>query len=345
MKKIIFTMMAIIIIIGCTPTEKIKIGAILPLTGKGAYIGEPTLKGLMLALEGSDVQLIVEDSETNPEKAVTAANKLISIDEVPVLISSLSSVSMAVAPIAEKNEVFLLYSSTSRGIAEGKEYVFDGFPDARTFCEVATENAVERGTDRIAYMGDLEGGGAECELGIKTEMVALERFSIKDPGFRTVLTKIKEKEPEGLVIYTYSKFFPEIFETMIELDLDVKLIVPFNTGTASGDLKAVEIAEEHGLFEGAVGSDLYFDPMDAGVKGFIDLYRASYGEEPNGYSAYAYTNMKILLEVLDECGDSECIKEKLLTSEFEFVTGPTKFDKDGVAVLPVKTVEYSDGWR
>ena len=68
-------------------SQNIKIGAVLPLTGWGAYWAEGELKGIDLArhdiaTQGGRANIIIEDGNTDAGKSVTAAQKLISIDGV-----------------------------------------------------------------------------------------------------------------------------------------------------------------------------------------------------------------------------------------------------------------------
>ena len=67
-------------------SDKIKLGAVIPLTGKLSEMGEAEKNGMNLAIdelkkEGINLQLITEDSKSNPKDGVTAARKLIDIDQ------------------------------------------------------------------------------------------------------------------------------------------------------------------------------------------------------------------------------------------------------------------------
>ena len=74
--------------------------------------GNNTKKGIDLAVEeigkkggvnGKKIKIIYEDSQGLPQKGVSAIQKLITVDKVPVVIDdSMSSVTLAMAPIAEK---------------------------------------------------------------------------------------------------------------------------------------------------------------------------------------------------------------------------------------------------
>src|SRR5262245_31374031 len=89
--------------------EPILIGAILPLTGSSAIWGVPTREGAELAVEvanaaggvhGRKLRLIVEDTTGDPKTAVSALQKLLTVDKVvAVLDNSNSSVTLAVAPV------------------------------------------------------------------------------------------------------------------------------------------------------------------------------------------------------------------------------------------------------
>jgi ABC-type branched-subunit amino acid transport system substrate-binding protein len=96
---------------------KLRLGVLTPLTGAGAFDGPRMLKAMQaVAAEvnatggvlGGQVDLAVEDDETNPEAAVRAARKLIDVDKVPVIMGTwASAVTTAVAPICWETKTFL----------------------------------------------------------------------------------------------------------------------------------------------------------------------------------------------------------------------------------------------
>jgi branched-chain amino acid transport system substrate-binding protein len=118
-----------------TQSDEIKIGAILPLTGEAAEYGEDAKLGIDLAVEeinaagginGKMIQVVYEDSQATPSQGVAAIQKLITVDKVPVIIGAMaSSVTLAIAPIAEENKVVLLSpASTAPQITEAGDYIF-----------------------------------------------------------------------------------------------------------------------------------------------------------------------------------------------------------------------------
>lgn len=116
-------------------SDTYQIGAVLPLTGEVAVYGNNTKKGIDLAVEyvnnnggvnGKQLEVIYEDSKAEPKTGVSAINKLIISDNIQVVIdNSVSSVALAMEPIATKNAVLLLSTgSTSPTLSGISDYFF-----------------------------------------------------------------------------------------------------------------------------------------------------------------------------------------------------------------------------
>ena len=79
---------------------ELTIGAIFPLTGASTHEGIDERRGVELAVEqinadggidGRDLKVIFEDSESRPEAGTDAAHKLIDVNKVPAIIGIFSS--------------------------------------------------------------------------------------------------------------------------------------------------------------------------------------------------------------------------------------------------------------
>jgi len=120
--------------------EPIKIGVTLSETGAGSGIGIENRDGMLMAVDeinsrgginGRLIELIIVDNETNPEKA---KKDFLEIEEThaPLMyVSSLSSVSTAVSPLAEENEVVLIaIGATATNLTVEKKWTYRYFPTA-----------------------------------------------------------------------------------------------------------------------------------------------------------------------------------------------------------------------
>jgi branched-chain amino acid transport system substrate-binding protein len=129
--------LSLVILSGCVKKEEneIRIGAILPLTGDAAEWGSNTKNGIDLAVDninsggginGRKIKILYEDTQGMPQNGVAAIQKLINVEKLPTVIDdSMSSVTLAMAPIAENNKVVLLsVGATAPKISEAGKYIF-----------------------------------------------------------------------------------------------------------------------------------------------------------------------------------------------------------------------------
>ena len=101
------------------------IGAVLPMTGKYKAFGETTLRGLQLALKGSDIELIVKDTQGDPSLTSKLVEQLAFDDGVLAIIGPLlAEDAKRGALVAEELQVPLLTLSRADGLTEIGPHIF-----------------------------------------------------------------------------------------------------------------------------------------------------------------------------------------------------------------------------
>jgi len=331
--------------------EEIKIGVIVPLTGGSAKYGKDIKRGYDLAVEeinakggikGKKIILIYEDSEGKPEKAVAAAQKLIQRDKVIAILGALwSSPTLAVAPIAEKAKVIFLSSgASSPKITYAGDYIFRNEISEEYGARESAKLYFNAGFKKIAiiYVNNDYGIGVRDitrqvyeQLGGK--VTAAEAFEQDEKDFRTQLLKIKETNPDAILIVSYKEAIL-ILRQMKELGIKKQIL-----GTPL--FEDPEIIEKAGdLAEGAIYSYYgTFDPksQDVRILAFIKKFKDKYGVEPEYYAPIGYDAVKILALAIEKGGfNSEQIKNALYEiRDFPGLSGTTSFDKNGDVIKPV----------
>ena len=155
--------------------ETIKVGAVIPLTGKYSGLGSQVKNGYELAVKdindagGVDVggtklpiELIVLDDESDPTKTVQQLETQASNDVVAYLGGAGSDLHAAAAGIAEKNKIpYLGIAFALQSVHEqGFKYLFSPFPKSRdhaaitfdlldSFDPETREDSCLRGEDRL----------------------------------------------------------------------------------------------------------------------------------------------------------------------------------------------------
>src|SRR3990172_5168612 len=157
---------------GAADPKSYKIGAILAMTGGGAFYGKVMSQGAQLAMDelnakggidGIKFELVVEDHKSGqPKEAVSAINKLVNIDKVPFVLTSYSSPTLAILPIATEHKVLLLNGGgVSPKLVQPGSVLFHNRVLASYQALGVVDRAKERGFKKMAmlHLNDDAGNG------------------------------------------------------------------------------------------------------------------------------------------------------------------------------------------
>lgn len=283
-------------------TEPIKIGVMVPLTGDGAYYGEPARNIYQMAVEeinaaggvnGRNIELVIEDSKCNGKDATNAAQKLINVDQVQVIIGGFcSSESLAAVPLAAEKKVALFSpGSSSPDLTGASPYFFRNYPSDASQGKILAEIAFsQKGWKTVAVMQEQTDyalgvyktfAGTFEPLGGK---VVKEEAPSNTTDFRSQLTKLRAAKADALFVDTQT---PAVAERIFKQIQDLKWKIPlFANDVVAGDPKIVETYKT--LLEGTLTAEFGIDPTNPKFTKMIEAYKTKYGAEPP-YQAYAQT--------------------------------------------------------
>ncbi len=341
---IVLVISLIITLIGCgkREEERIKIGAILPLTGEGAIYGERTKRGMDLALEeinreggigGKKLEIIYEDDRLEPKDGVNAIQKLATVDKVPIVIGPVSSgVVLAVAPIANRTKTVVLstYASNYK-ITEAGDYIFRIYPSDAFQGVLDAKLAHKMGFRKAAilYVNSDYGVGLRNvfsrtfqELGGR--IVAEEAFEAGKTDFRAQLAKIKAARPDVVFMPGNAKEMATILLQAKQLHLDKQFIA---TDSFLADT-IIGIAGD--AAEGVVFTTLA-ENKDENYQKFAKAFRERYNADGGLLESLGYDAVKLVAEVIKGGATTgEQIKDALYRiRDFPGAAGKITFDANG----------------
>jgi branched-chain amino acid transport system substrate-binding protein len=341
--------------------ENVKFGVFLSMTGNNATFGEGTLAGMQLAADeinakggvlGKKIKLIVEDDEGKSDKAASAGQKLITQDNVLVVLGDVASTnSLAVAPICQEKSVPMISpSSTNVRVTQQGDMIFrvcfiDDF-QGYVMARYASENLKAK---RAALMVD---NGSDYSTGLaaafeKTfkekggEIVARESFTDKDTDFASVLTKIKTSNPDVIFLPAYYNAAGLVSTQARQQGLDVPIL--------GGDgWESPELIRLGGKsLEGCAFSTHFNVNTESGnVAEFAKKFKAKTGDLPDGLSALGYDDVMMVADAITRAGKFNrfAIRDALAsTKDFEGVTGKITINKDRNADKPATIMQIKDG--
>lgn len=303
--------------------DTIKVGFSGALSGDQAVWGQADRDGLLLTVDdinaaggilGKKVEVVAYDDKGDQLEAVNVVKRLIKEDKVVAIIGTNSSGrNIAIAPVAEEGKVPVIstFATNPRVTVpeEGKlmKYTFRVcFIDPYTG-EVTAKFAMDdlkAKTAAILYeiSSDYSVGVRDYFTKAWTEMggkiVADEAFKTGDVDFRAQLTRIKEANPDVLVMpFLYKEVALSAKQAR---DLGITAIMLGGDGWPSSAL--LEMAGD--AVEGS-----YFvnhGDIDApNVKDFREAYKKKYGKDIEINSIMGHDAMIMLKAAIEKAGKAE----------------------------------------
>lgn len=186
----------------------IKIGVIAPLSGHLSAIGTTVKNSVILASQQLDpekrVEFIFEDDNFLPKNSVTAAQRLISQENVSGIIIFGSGTSLAVAPISESKKVPTISISLNDSVTLNRQHMFRLFIAVDSLAKIAVEEMTKRQYKSIATITTQQDGMIALREAIskhsKIASVADEEVAPGDTDLRVVATKIARLKPSAVFL-------------------------------------------------------------------------------------------------------------------------------------------------
>jgi branched-chain amino acid transport system substrate-binding protein len=296
-------------------TAIVKIGAVIPQTGFGAYWGDPVLKGIRLAekdlnkaFSSRKIEVLVEDSQSSVPTAVSAAQKLINVDKVDAIYSEFSGMSSAISPIAKSANKILVYSTFNQKIAEDNATSIKTFISFEVACENFAKNVLDK-TKKILIISAISDAAPYCLKTLEkyipaTNIKLVEGFTSTD--FKTLLLQNKEFGPDYIIPIMYENGSYALIKQNHELGLKSKFFCYKQDCVTEKLLKELPIDSTEGIvyFEVAIDDN------------FIQKIKAEYSDMSKDdiqAAANSYQSIIAVGEGLMECQarGAQCVTDKL----------------------------------
>lgn len=200
----------------------IKVGVSVPLTGDAASLGEFAKNVSDMAVEkinaeggvnGRPIELVYEDDSCQPAKAISAVQKLISVDKVKtIVISTCSGAVVPTIPVAAEAGVFILSGiSTSPTLTDASPMFARTVPSDTSQGTALAEYALAKGYKKVAIIHEstdyptsikdaFASVYADDKTGSSENKIVTEGFAAGTTDFRTIFAKVKAEKPDALFL-------------------------------------------------------------------------------------------------------------------------------------------------
>ena len=346
--------------------DAFRFGLAMPLTGSQALYGQDQVKAAEWAvaeinkaggINGKKLEMTVLDTQADPQLGIQMANRLVSVEKVPVFVTAWSAVVKAVAPVANDNRVVeLSVGANSPDIAKLGDYVYTTFPLADIdITAVAKYAATNMGKKKaaIVYINNETGiVAAEVYKKVFTEaggqVVAYETYDPKATDFTGPLLKVRAANPDIIHLQGLVSDTPQVIAQMRQLGL----AQPISSYSAAYNPKLIQ--QLGAAAEGVIATSLAPGADDSDtVQVYVARWSKEVGREPNGlpYTQYLYDAPYLIAAVLKSLDDKKTPitgenfrKEMLSMRTFALpMTGKTTLGEDHTVVKPVYLMEVKGG--
>lgn len=341
--------------------DEVKVGTIVPLTGKVASFGQSAKEGVLLAekqindaggVKGKKVKFLVEDDQGDQNVALNVFNKLVDQENVDVILGPLTSApTLAISPKAGVSKVPMLTPAATEPTVTkiGNGYVFRGcYIDSFQGEAMSkfSKETLKQETVAILYNigSDFSKGIAESfkkdfeKRGGK--VVAFESYNNDDKDFNAQLTKIKGTNADGLFLPDYYNVVGLIAKQAKNIGVKSTLIGV--DGWESDELFSIAGDSINGSYH--INHFFAYDKEETVAK-FVKEYEELYKRKPDTLAALFYDGAMTVAKALNEANslDREDVVKALKSVEIKGVTGNIRFGEDNSAVKDAVILKIDNG--
>ncbi len=366
MKKLKFMILSVILAVStasyAVAGEVIKVGAILAVTGGASFLGAPEAKTLQMLVDevnakgginGNKVELIIKDSQGQPEKAISFAKQLIEEEKVFAIIGpSRSGETLKIKDTCEEAKIILLSCAAAEQIVNPvARYVFKTPQTDSNAARMIFKQMNKMGISKVGVVVGNTGFGKAGKEQIEKlapeygiEILISEVYDAKGADLTAVATKVKAQNVQAVINWSITPAQSIFAKNMRQIGMNV----PLFQSHGFGNIKYVEAAGEaaEGIIFPAgrllVADELPDDhPQKAVLVKYKRDYEAKFGEEVSTFGGHAYDAFMILVKAIEQAGpDKEKVLDAILNMKgFVGTGGVFNFSPDDHGGLDINAFE------
>lgn len=292
--------------------KKIRIGVVLPSTGKFASISEDALGGLLLAQEdlkkgsGSNIEFSIEDSAGESQKSVSAITHLINnkMSEI-ILAGPGSTANIAMAVVADNSKIPFFSITSTPQLMKKDDYAFTILPSITGEARKMSETLIARDIKTAAVIFDSTSDTLKTASGIFSQnyeakggkVLSSEGYG-QEIDFKTLATKAVAAKPEIIYLQAQDKVAAPLLKQLRDLGY-MGMVAGFSAAESDEFLRNTK-----SISEGFIITAIPFSCNSSEYnEAYCSRYRAKFNREPIFYSAYMYDTVRWIMEAKKNCKD------------------------------------------
>lgn len=351
----------------------VRIGVLMPLSGKGASYGQHQETAMKMALEelektgvkGEKLKVIVYDTRGENSEAISLTRKLIANDKVLAIIGPFFSAECEVAfPIAAQNKTPIITASSAKpGIAaKNRPWAFRNALSSDQMNGYLLDVWLKRNPVKsVVILTDVKDAFTKVDGTVVFPMELKQRsvevlgnisYQTGDIDYSAQVTKAKGLKPDGILV---AGLYNEGGNIVREIRKQ-GMTQPIVGALGMSETKFLDIAGPAGE-ETTVVNPFWPDDPDPKVHAWAEEYEKRAKAVPGNTAALMYDTIMLTRTCVEKSGvtnksedlatDRERIKDCLVrVKDAPGIAGPMSFNADGDAQLqPTVLVAKGGKWQ
>jgi branched-chain amino acid transport system substrate-binding protein len=357
--------------------DVVRIGAVLPVTGKESKIGgafkvatEYAVKevndtgGLDVGGKKMKIDLRLLDDNSDAANSAQLVEQLIAQQKVPAVIGGYGSqLVQAQSVVPERYGIpFVSGGAGATSIYGRSKWVFGTLSPVENLAGTQMDFLADlvkagklKAPLRIALVWENTEHGKDFQKGVqdfvkahpKEFSIAVDQsFELYAPDFKPLLTRVAAAKADLFMCDAHLEDYISMHRTYTQMGLYHQMVTYGARGADEAGRKGLGAATDY-IFASGWWSDLLPYPQ---VKAFNEKFKAATGVAPQWYHACAYETARALFIAIRNAGSlkPEAIREALAKLELKdsiLPGGVLRYSKTGQAVLPFVVTQNKPGGK
>ncbi|MDQ7833554.1 MAG: ABC transporter substrate-binding protein [Desulfovibrionaceae bacterium] len=354
-------------------SDTVKIGAVLSVTGPASFLGEPEKNTVLMMVDqvnaaggvlGKKLEAVILDDETDVNKAVLGAQRLIRMDKVVAVMGpTTSGNTLAIMQnVAAAETPLVSFSAAEKIVNPVNPWIFKNPQSDRHAVARILEHAKGRGYKKLAILTVSDGYGQAGREVLKElvpaggfELIADEVYGPKDTDMTAQLTKIKAAAPDAIVCWGTNPGPAVVAKNRVQLGMDTPLYMSHGVASKKFIELAGEAAEGIMLPAGKLIVAAQLPDTDPQKKVLLDYtrqYTEKFNQPVSTFGGHGWDGVMLLAKAIEMGGSAEpqAIRDNLEKIKgFVGIGGVFNFsptDHNGLDATAFEMIEVAGGdWK
>lgn len=325
--------------------DPIRVGTTQSLSGIFKEFGLNQLRGIQMwvrdinsrgALLGRPVELVFYDDGSDAARSAELYQKLITEDEVDVLLGPYSSdITMAASQVAEKyNTPMLTLGASAEEIWErGYDNIVGLDTPSSRYMDLAIVAAAENGAQTMSLVWANTDFGREVVSGVRLTadelgiQIVLDQSADDVAEIPKMVDQLKAADADVIMAIAYLDGSVDLVRELKREGVKPKMLV-FGVGASLAEFGQTLLADA----EGVSGVVQWLRGIRVpGAQDFAYRFRQLYGNNPAAYAALGYGGGEVIEAAVRLAGTTEpaAVREQLHTMVFNSLLGIYRVDENG----------------